>query len=69
MLLEESGMKGYQVGGARVSPVHANFIENVGNATSADALAVMEESRRCVRDRFGLTLEHEVQFLGDIALA
>ena len=55
MLLEECGMKGVQVGGARVSPVHANFIENVGNATSADALAVMEKSRRCVRERFGLT--------------
>ncbi len=69
MLLEECGMKGVQVGGARVSPVHANFIENVGSATSADVLAVMEQSRRCVHERFGLTLEHEVQFLGDIALA
>jgi UDP-N-acetylenolpyruvoylglucosamine reductase len=67
-LLEECGMKGFQVGGARVSPVHANFIENVDAATSADVLGVMTESRDRVRARFGLELEHEVQFLGDIAL-
>ena len=67
-LLEECGMKGFQVGGARVSPVHANFIENVDAATSADVLGVMTESRDRVRARFGLELEHEVQFLGEIAL-
>ncbi len=67
-LLEECGAKGLQVGGARVSPVHANFIENTGGATSADVIGVMAESRRRVRQRFGIELEHEVQFLGDIAL-
>ena len=67
-LLEECGAKGLQVGGARVSPVHANFIENTGGATSADVIGVMAESRRRVRERFGIELEHEVQFLGDIAL-
>ncbi len=67
-LLEECGMKGVGVGGARVSPVHANFIENTGGATSADVIAVMAESRRRVRVRFGIELEHEVQMLGDIGL-
>ena len=56
------------MGGARVSPVHANFIENTGGATSADVIAVMVESRRRVRERFGVELEHEVQFLGAIGL-
>ncbi len=67
-MLEECGLKGYQVGGARISPVHANFIENTGTASSADVIALMAEARRRVQDRFGLTLEHEVQFLGDIDL-
>ena len=67
-LLEECGMKGVQIGGARVSPVHANFIENAGGATSNDVIMLMTEARRRVGERFGLTLEHEVQMLGDIAL-
>jgi UDP-N-acetylenolpyruvoylglucosamine reductase len=67
-LLEECGMKGFQVGGARISPVHANFIENAGGATSAEVIALMAEARRRVREGYGLELEHEVQFLGDIDL-
>lgn len=65
-LLEESGCKGLAVGGARFSPKHANFIENVGGrATTADVLALIEEGRKRVRDRFQVTLEPEVQLLGD----
>jgi UDP-N-acetylmuramate dehydrogenase len=67
-LLELCGLKGFRVGGALVSPMHANFIENAGDATSADCLAVMAESRRRVREQFGLDLEHEVVFMGDIDL-
>jgi UDP-N-acetylenolpyruvoylglucosamine reductase len=67
-LLEESGLKGFQIGGARISPVHANFIENVdGTATSADVVALMAEARRRARER-GVELEHEVQMLGPIGL-
>ena len=67
-LLEESGLKGFQIGGARISPVHANFIENVdGKATSADVVALMAEARRRARER-GVELEHEVQMLGPIGL-
>jgi UDP-N-acetylenolpyruvoylglucosamine reductase len=67
-LLEECGLKGFVSGGARISPVHANFIENVGGARSADVVALMVEARRRARDRFGIELEHEVQMLGPIGL-
>ena len=53
---------------ARISPVHANFIENAGGATSADALALIVEARRRVQERFGVELEHEVRFLGALVL-
>ena len=67
-MLEECGLKGHAVGGARISPVHANFIENAGGATSADAIALMAEARSRVQDRFGVLLEHEVRFLGPLEL-
>jgi UDP-N-acetylmuramate dehydrogenase len=66
--IEECGLKGHAIGGALISPRHANFIENAGGATSADCLALMAEARRRVHDRFGVELEHEVQFLGPLAL-
>jgi UDP-N-acetylmuramate dehydrogenase len=67
-MIEECGLKRYQSGGARISPVHANFIENAGGATSADAVALMAEARRRVLERFGVVLEHEVRFLGPLEL-
>ncbi len=48
--------------------MHANFIENAGGATTADCLALMAESRRRARERFGVELEHEVVLLGGIEL-
>jgi len=66
-LLEQAGLKGYQVGGARISPVHANFIENVGEARSSDIIALMAEARRRAREQ-GVELEHEVQMVGPIWL-
>jgi UDP-N-acetylenolpyruvoylglucosamine reductase len=66
-LLEECGLKGYTVGGARISPVHANFIENHAGARSADVIALMREGRRRARER-GVELEHEVQMLGPVGL-
>ncbi|HEY7631159.1 MAG TPA: UDP-N-acetylmuramate dehydrogenase [Thermoleophilaceae bacterium] len=65
MLLEEAGCRGFQVGGARFSEKHANFVENVGDATTADVLNLMREGRRRVRERFGVELEAEVQLLGE----
>jgi UDP-N-acetylmuramate dehydrogenase len=67
-LLEACGLKGFTVGGARISGRHANFIENDGTATSADVVALMAEARRRVREQFGIELEHEVELLGDIAI-
>jgi UDP-N-acetylmuramate dehydrogenase len=66
--IEECGLKGHQIGGALISPRHANFIENAGGATSADCIALMAEARRRVHERFGVELEHEVQFLGPLEL-
>jgi UDP-N-acetylmuramate dehydrogenase len=65
MLLEEAGCRGLQVGGARFSEKHANFVENMGDATTADVLNLMREGRRRVRERFGVELEAEVQLLGE----
>jgi UDP-N-acetylmuramate dehydrogenase len=67
-LMEECGLKGHQIGGALISPLHANFIENAGGATSADAVALMAEARRRVHEQFGVVLEHEVRFLGPLEL-
>src|ERR671934_1211434 len=67
-MLEACGLKGYRIGGAQMSPKHANFIENAGDATSADALALMAEARRRALERFGVELEHEVRFLGPLEL-
>ena len=64
-LLEAAGCQGLTVGGARLSPKHANFVENAGEATTADVLAVMSAGRRAVYDRFGVVLEPEVQVLGE----
>ena len=68
-MLDACGLRGYRIGGAQISPRHANFIENAGGASSADALALMAEARRRALERFGVELEHEVQFLGDLRLA
>jgi UDP-N-acetylenolpyruvoylglucosamine reductase len=67
-MIEECGLKGHRIGGGVISPRHANFIENAGDATSADCIALMAEARRRVLERFGVELEHEVQFLGPLEL-
>jgi UDP-N-acetylmuramate dehydrogenase len=67
-MLEACGLKGYRIGGAQISPRHANFIENADGARSADALALMSEARRRAHEQFGVELEHEVEFLGPVEL-
>ena len=59
-LLEEAGMKGARVGGAMVAPEHANWIVNLGNATSADVLALIRLCEERVFERHGIRLEREV---------
>ena len=67
-MLDACGLRGHVIGGACISPKHANFIENAGGATTADALALMAEARRRAHEEFGVVLEHEVEFLGDPGL-
>jgi len=66
VLLDEAGCRGLAVGGARFSEKHANFVENTGDATTADVIALMAEGRRRVREHFGVELEPEVQLLGEV---
>ena len=66
VLLDQAGCRGLAVGGARFSEKHANFVENTGEATTADVVALMAEGRRRVRERFGVELEPEVQLLGEV---
>ena len=63
-MLEACGLKGHRIGGAQISPKHANFIENAGGARTDDAVALMVEARRRAFERFGVELRHEVRFLG-----
>jgi UDP-N-acetylmuramate dehydrogenase len=67
-MLETCGLKGYRIGGALISPRHANFIENADGAQALDALALMAEARRRALDEFGIVLEREVELLGDLEL-
>lgn len=61
--LDKAGMKGRLRGGARVSPVHANWIENTGDATAADIAGLIDEMIEEVRARFGFTLQPEIRRL------
>jgi UDP-N-acetylenolpyruvoylglucosamine reductase len=63
-MLELCGLKGHRVGGAMISPKHANFIENAGGAATADCVALMVEARRRAREQFGVELDREVVFAG-----
>lgn len=66
-LVDEAGCRGLQIGGAQVSEKHTNFLINVGDATSADIEALGEEVRRRVKDKSGVTLEWEIQRVGQPA--
>ncbi len=63
-LIETSGLKGYRVGGAEVSTVHANFIVNAGGATAADVVRVIRHVRSVVIEEHGIELRPEIRFLG-----
>jgi UDP-N-acetylmuramate dehydrogenase len=66
-LIEAAGLKGTQVGGAMISPLHANFIVNTGGARAADVLALIEKARRSVREACGVSLQTEVHIVGEDA--
>ena len=64
-MVEELGLKGHAIGGARVSPLHANFIENFGGAKASDVLALVDLIRERVRAEFGVGLELEMKVVGE----
>ena len=64
-LIMDAGLRGYRIGGAQVSEKHCGFVVNRGGATAADVREVIEEVQERVRDRFHVTLEPEIVFLGD----
>ena len=64
-MLEEAGLKGYAVGDAEVSRKHAGFLINRGRATCADMLALISDIQEKVKERYGVTLEPEVQIVGE----
>jgi UDP-N-acetylmuramate dehydrogenase len=63
-IIEELGLKGYTVGGASVSELHANFIVNNGTATAADVIAIIMHIRKRVREEYGHELQPEIRFIG-----
>jgi UDP-N-acetylmuramate dehydrogenase len=67
-MLEACGLRGHRIGGAQISPRHANFIENADGARSVEAIELMTEARKRALEEFGVELEHEVQLLGRIGL-
>ena len=64
-LIQDAGLKGLTVGGAQVSPLHAGFIVNIGNATATDILQLMKIVQAKVMDKFGVMLEPEVRIIGE----
>ena len=58
-LIEEAGMKGYKIGGAMVSEKHANFIVNMGNATSADIEKLIMEIKKQIKEKYDIDLKEE----------
>jgi UDP-N-acetylmuramate dehydrogenase len=63
-LIEAAGAKGWREGGAEVSPLHANFINNLGGATAKDVTTLLARVRRAVRERFAVELQLEVHLVG-----
>jgi len=63
-LIDRAGLKGHRIGGAMISPVHANFFVSDGTATASDIHALAEHARTTVRNTFGVELRDEIIFLG-----
>ena len=64
-LIDDAGLRGYAVGGAMVSEKHCGFVINYNNATSTDVFNLMKDIKRIVHEKFGVTLEPEVRFVGE----
>jgi UDP-N-acetylmuramate dehydrogenase len=66
-LIDQCGLKGYRVGGAQISHIHANIILNLGHATAADVRAIIDHAQRTVEQQLGHHLEPEIMFVGEFA--
>ena len=64
-MIETCGLKGHAIGGAVISPKHANFIVNQDGARAADIEALIELAQRSVKEKFGIELECEVRIIGE----
>lgn len=64
-LIDHAGMKGIKIGDAAISPVHANFIVNIGKASASDVLQLMKSIKEKVFSQFGVTLKEEIELLGE----
>ena len=62
-LIEAAGLKGFRIGGAEISPMHANYFVNTGDASAADVVALIAHARRAVEETFGIRLETEVKLI------
>jgi UDP-N-acetylmuramate dehydrogenase len=63
-LVEDAGLKGYQIGGAKISEMHGNFIVNAGGATAQDVLDLIDFVKKTIQDKYGVTMETEVEIIG-----
>jgi UDP-N-acetylmuramate dehydrogenase len=64
-LIDQCGLKGYRVGDAQISHIHANILVNLGAATAADVRALIAHAQQCVREKFGYALETEIGMIGE----
>ena len=64
-LIEDSGLRGYQIGGAQVSNKHCGFIVNTGNATARDIINLIKHVQETVRRKFGVEMQTEVKIVGE----
>jgi UDP-N-acetylmuramate dehydrogenase len=64
-LVDQCGLKGFHVGDAQISYIHANIMVNLGNATSADVIALIRHAQTAVKEKFGYELEPEINFVGE----
>ncbi|WNS77083.1 UDP-N-acetylmuramate dehydrogenase [Bacillus sp. DTU_2020_1000418_1_SI_GHA_SEK_038] len=63
-LIEDAGLKGYSIGGAKVSDMHGNFIVNTGNAKAADVLALIQHIKEKIHEKYTIKIETEVEIIG-----
>jgi UDP-N-acetylmuramate dehydrogenase len=64
-LIEAAGLKGFRIGQARISPIHANFFQNLGGATATEVMGLIQIAQETVAAKFGLRLELEIEVIGE----